>query len=154
MIYVTPPSVIAQPTAGKTRQAAHRGILAAAHHPRTQQAMTGLRGPRESPGRQEVIIANSMQNQKRSPSPCRRSSTSAAGPAGPGPMPAPPPQLNALLRITQRPPDPADEHVERVTDARVAMPRNLLRRADLQLGDAESRALQMMHDPLDIKAGR
>ena len=69
-------------------------------------------------------------------------------------MPAPPPQLNALLRITQRPPDPADEHVERVTDARVAMPRNLLRRADLQLGDAESRALQMMHDPLDIKAGR
>ena len=64
MIYVTPPSVIAQPTAGKTRQAAHRGILAAAHHPRTQQAMTGLRGPRESPGRQEVIIANSMQNKK------------------------------------------------------------------------------------------
>ena len=44
MIYVTPPSVIAQPTAGKTRQAAHRGILAAAHHPRTQHAMTGLRG--------------------------------------------------------------------------------------------------------------
>ena len=30
---------------------------------------------------------------------------------------------------------------------------NLLRRADLKLGDAEPRALQTMHDPLDIKSG-
>jgi hypothetical protein len=44
--------------------------------------------------------------------------------------------------------------VEGVTDVRVAMPGNLLRRADLQLGEAESRALQMMHDPLDFKPGR
>ena len=64
MIYVTPPPVIAQPTASKTRQAAHRGVPAAAHHPRMQHAMTGLRGPRESPGRQEVIVANSIQNLK------------------------------------------------------------------------------------------
>ena len=46
------------------------------------------------------------------------------------------------------------KHVERVTDVGVAMPRDLLRRADLKLGDAESRALQVMRDPLDIKAGR
>jgi len=34
------------------------------------------------------------------------------------------------------------------------VPRDLLRRADLQLGDAKSRTLEMMRDPLDIKAGR
>ena len=65
-----------------------------------------------------------------------------------------PAQLDALRGITQRHPDPAGEHVERVTDARVSVPRDLLRRADLQLGDAKSRTLEMMRDPLDIKAGR
>ena len=64
MIYVTPPPVIARAAAGTTRQAAHRGVLAAARHPRVHQAMTGLRGPRESPGRHEVIIADSVQDQE------------------------------------------------------------------------------------------
>jgi hypothetical protein len=48
-------------------------------------------------------------------------------------------QTHVLLRCLQEDPERALDHVERVVNVIVVMPRHLLARADLQLGDADAR---------------
>src|ERR1700704_4442971 len=55
-----------------------------------------------------------------------------------------------LLRIAEEEPQPTFQDVEGVPDARVVVPRHLLARADLQLGDAEPGPLGVARAALDL----
>src|SRR6185295_3818068 len=59
-------------------------------------------------------------------------------------------EADLLLRIAQEEAQPALEHVEGVPDPRVVVPRHLLARADLQLGDAEAGPLGVPRAALDL----
>src|SRR6185295_3166486 len=59
-------------------------------------------------------------------------------------------EADLLLRIAQEEAQPALEHVEGVPDPRVVVPRHLLARADLQLGDAEAGPLRVPRAALDL----
>jgi hypothetical protein len=59
--------------------------------------------------------------------------------------------LPFLVGVAQRDADATVEHVERVFDLRVAMPRDLLGGTDAKLRDPKTRALRMVLALLDIE---
>jgi hypothetical protein len=107
-----------------------------------------VRDPSASSERHEIVLADSLKHEKyRGRFACIGDEVGAL--RGDGKSLAPR-QTHLFLRLLEKDSDYSLQDVERVVDIVVIMPRHLLRRAYLELGDAKARTRGVIGSTLDL----